>query len=294
MEYKYSSFLVAFIDVLGQRSKLRQLALPKNDTDEERGKILSQLRETAGVILGLRKDFELSFAEYSKEGPLFSELPDKDRQEANKITNFDIMFHSFSDSIAISLPLTDDNDSFTTMIGINACLVALCSIMIASFAKGNPIRGGVDIGPCLTLSETEVYGAALERAYYLESVVADYPRIVIGKEFLDYISYVANHEPKSQLGEMAKTWAIKAGRLIKIDHEGRLFLDFLSEDVFALTADAPVVAPEKIFSMLEDFVEISLKSFYNSDEKNFQRYVRLSNYIQVKKKVYLTARKPSN
>jgi len=135
------------------------------------------------------------------------------------------------------------------------------------------------------MSETEVYGSALERAHYLESTVADYPRIVVGRELLDYIIAIEKVEIKSNFDKMAKHFAEQTRKLIMMDTDGRLFLDFLSDEVQTLASDVSI---EEIYSKLEQFIYSSLKSFYGIDDKLYKRYVRLSNYVQIKKQMYLT------
>jgi len=75
MEHHFSLYLVAFIDVLGQRHKLRELSLPQNNSEIERNKILEQLRNTAGKILRIRRDFDIAFSALSNPEPLVSNLP---------------------------------------------------------------------------------------------------------------------------------------------------------------------------------------------------------------------------
>jgi hypothetical protein len=54
--------LVAFLDVLGQRDRFRELRLPKNPEEAEAvGKVL---RQTAGFVLDLRKAFDEQFQSF--------------------------------------------------------------------------------------------------------------------------------------------------------------------------------------------------------------------------------------
>ena len=194
IELQYSLYLVAYIDVLGQRSRIRELPFPDAQTDKS--KITEKLKGTAGVVLGLRNTFKDLFEIVASPGPLISSLPKDQKKNAQRFTKCDIRFHGFSDSIAISVPLINQNENCEEMNGIHACLFSLCSVLLMSLAVGHPIRGGVDIGPCLSLSSTEVYGAALEKAYYLEANVADYPRIVVGRDLFNYI--VSVRKPPSR------------------------------------------------------------------------------------------------
>src|SRR5271157_4838432 len=157
-ELTYSLYLVAFIDVLGQRPLIRNLPFPG-----ERTKVLDQLKNTAGVVLGLRNTFDNLFNILETYRPLTNQLPPDQKEEAKRLTKCDIRYTGFSDSIAINVPITNQDDSCSDMNGVYSCLFSLCSVLLMSLAVGHPIRGGVDIGPCLSLPNGEVYGAALEK-----------------------------------------------------------------------------------------------------------------------------------
>ena len=64
--------LVAFLDVLGQRERFRQLRLPK--TPEEHTAVQGVLRDTVGFVLSLRRVLRSFIPQISLASPIPSSL----------------------------------------------------------------------------------------------------------------------------------------------------------------------------------------------------------------------------
>jgi len=278
------NYLVAFIDVLGQRSKLRKIELPQSDSPEAHQAALKSLQDTAGVILKLRNAFQSGFELYKTPSPIVQSLPEQAKKKALEIVKNEIRYQYFSDSIVISLPITASNDGCTDIIGIHQCLFTLCSVFIGCLSEDCPIRGGVDIGPCIQMpdSENEVYGAALEKAHYLESKIADYPRIIIGKDLLDYIVLIENVQNQSEYGLLSKKFASDTKKLITSDSNGRFYLDFLSKEVLQFFEGTDISAHDLI-NNFEVIIGNKLREYYATDKKLFDRYIYLLKYVQLRK-----------
>jgi hypothetical protein len=86
---------------------------------------------------------------------------------------------TFSDNIVLSMPLTEDTGVLMTKIAL---------MQLASALGGFLMRGGVAIGDVIHDDEC-VFGPALNRAYHLESQVAQYPRIVIDQDSVPQIDF---------------------------------------------------------------------------------------------------------
>jgi hypothetical protein len=280
LEHNYSLYLVALVDILGQRDKLFNLPLPQNGSPQEIEEVKRQLRDTAGAVLRIRKDFRTSFELSNKPGPLISQLPEKEKKIALDMNDSGIRLFGFSDSVVISLPITSKYNFYSSVVGINACLYALCSVFMASFANGHPIRGGVDIGPCITLeSKNEVYGAAVESAHYLESKVAEFPRIAVGNRLMAFLENILLLPP-SGLNISTIQFAQKARKLIDIDSDGCIYLDYLSKEFVTAVEDMP---NDIVFSEMMRLATANLERFRNSNQKLFSRYEKMIKYIELKK-----------
>jgi hypothetical protein len=87
--------------------------------------------------------------------------------------------------------------------------------------EGILIRGGVTVGQ-LVKSWGQLFGPAIIRAYELESKIAKYPRIVVGKEVFEELAVNAGlwvHDRKTDQK------AVQA--LLRKDDDGELFIDYL-------------------------------------------------------------------
>jgi hypothetical protein len=95
--YRLGHHLVAFLDVLGQRAKFRQLRIPTNTVQE--AEIREVLRQTAGFVVALRQVFQRQFEAFEAGSP---------RMRAHTKEPLRPNFVGFSDSFVTSVPLRND------------------------------------------------------------------------------------------------------------------------------------------------------------------------------------------
>ena len=130
------------------------------------------------------------------------------------------------------------------------------------------------------LDRGEIYGTALERAYVLESEVANYPRIVIGDELWKYLNSVLAEFDKSTR-PMAKAVTAIVGaiqRMITTDRDGKRILDYLGEFVFQNSVPAHVddaVRPAYEFVLSEQ-----KRLMAEGNAKLIERYASLRSYFE--------------
>ena len=89
-----------------------------------------------------------------------------------------IRFSSFSDNIVVSCEVERD--------AILHLIATLASFQMASLGAGFLVRGGLTIGP-IYHDSVSVFGPALNRAYELESQIAQVPRIVVDDNIFDIV-----------------------------------------------------------------------------------------------------------
>jgi len=223
---KLGHHLVAFLDVLGQRDKFRGLRLPTNASEEE--KVKEVLRQTAGFVLDLRRVFHKQFEVFEKGAGMGAHTKEPLRPN----------FVGFSDSFVTSVPLRNDGGDLVRVATVFSALAASAIVMLTSLASKHPLRGGIDVGLATEIGPGEIYGTALERAYVLESKVAQYPRIVIGDELLKYLNSVLAEFSKGET-PVAKAITVitqKIMGLIATDTDGRRILDYLGAVVVESSA----------------------------------------------------------
>ena len=220
--YTLGWHLVAFLDVLGQREKFRQLRLPK--TSEEYLTVQEVLRDTVGFVSSLRAVFRKEFEAF-EAGVVNS--------QAGAERLFHPNFLGFSDSFIASVPLRNNDEHLTPNIRIFSTLSAACIVTLTSLASKHALRGGIEVGLATELSQGEIYGSALERAYLLESREADYPRVLIGDELWRYLSLGLGETEKlsTPAALILRKLIRREMELTTLDADGRRILDYLGPGI---------------------------------------------------------------
>lgn len=215
--YVLQPHLVAYLDVLGQREKFKQLKIPK--TREEYMVVEKAMKDTVGIVLGLRASFLKQFEVF--EAGATNSAP-------GSSTRFRPRFLGHSDSFITFVALNNDQLLKSVMTTFSVLSGVSCIIMTA-MASGHALRGGIDVGPGVEMAPEELYGPALAQAYSLESRDADYPRVLIGDGFEDQMTI--------SIAECQKLSALESENLAEIvrrmrvfvtrDKDGRQILDYL-------------------------------------------------------------------
>src|SRR5688572_20470172 len=95
-------YLVAFLDVLGQRAKIRKWKdLPENE--REREVFISNLKETAGVVLGFRRVFQDFLQGLQTQSERSSSYSPEMRSVMNELIKHKIIIKTISDSMIIAV-----------------------------------------------------------------------------------------------------------------------------------------------------------------------------------------------
>jgi hypothetical protein len=140
-------------------------------------------------------------------------------------------FRGFSDSFVVSVPLKrdDDNSDERTLARCMSALSAASIVMLTSLASKHALRGGIDVGAATEITTGEIYGAASERVYLLESRQADYPRVLIGDELWNYLSLGIKEFEKLTTpdAERIRKLIRRLVELTTVDADGRRILDYL-------------------------------------------------------------------
>ena len=279
--YIVGSYLVAYLDVLGQRERLRELPMPR--TAEEFPAFQETLKGTAGIVLDLRRLFRKYF-EWFAAGITSPEIG-----KAAQVINF----RGFSDSFVVSVPLKDEEPwryLMTPVVASYSTLFAACSVMIASLASKHALRGGIDVGWGVNIAEGEIYGAALARAHFLESRKANYPRVLIGDELWRFLS----------LGlEATQNVVVPAARvvhelirqqmnnLIIVDSDGHRALDYLGQGVRIHAG--PNYATASIQPAYEFVLEQHEHWLSTENTKLSERYANLRRYFESRLPLWVSA-----
>jgi hypothetical protein len=267
--YTLGHHLVAFLDVLGQRERFRQLELPKMLEDHAR--VEQVLKDTAGFVSDLRDSFRKQFEAFGARiasGPLHVQ----DSVRPN--------FVGFSDSFVASVALRNDRGDLIPIVRVFSALFAASLLMLISLDSKHALRGGIDVGLATEIASGEIYGTALERAYLLECQRAKYPRILIGDELWRYLSAALVDFGKSTTpsAKAAKAIVQKMMQLVSTDNDGERILDYLGPVL------AKLMKPGEAKTMVQpayDFVVAEQQRLFSiGDAKVGERYRLLRRYFE--------------
>ena len=114
-------------------------------------------------------------------------VPEPQRTAFRAALASNIVSWGMSDAFCVAVPLeagSGATGAMAAMADVRRLLEVAAATWLFSFAEGDPIRGGMEIGTAAKMRENDVYGAALVEAYHLESNVARAPRIVVGEQLV--------------------------------------------------------------------------------------------------------------
>ena len=143
-----------------------------------------------------------------------------------------------------------------------------------------PIRGGIDIGTGMEINPNDLYGPVITKIYELESKTAQYPRIIVGDELINYLRSLERSEEKGEKSEFERKVARICLNLIMDDIDGFPAIDFLGDGIYQFFCPDSY----QLFPMAHQFVvEQSEESKKKRNTTLSFRYSQLLNYFEAKK-----------
>lgn len=151
---------------------------------------------------------------------------------------------------------------------------ALCFLELS---KKQPIRGGIDVAWGVEISPGELYGAALVRTYELESKIAQYPRIVVGRAMYNYLQSQIENDQQDVYAQANKEIAKLCLSLLLEDVDGALMIHYLGNKFQAAVTRA--LHPEMYQDAREYVVQELEIHRLSGDSKLAFRYAHLLLYF---------------
>lgn len=174
----YQERLVCFIDLLGFKA-----AIDQSLKDE-------RVREALYEFIHSLKEKPLKKAIYGTIS-IFLAHPDKPFQLASEVYGeniieelsglFPLDITQFSDSFVISCPSSDSGSCLLLLKGIY-----LIKILVF-YNLGMMLRGGIALGKLIHEEGGALFGPAMNEAYYIESKLAKYPRVLISEDAYNHL-----------------------------------------------------------------------------------------------------------
>ena len=222
------NYCVSFIDLLGQKSEYKNEGLlPKCESTEEKEKFKIKVQNTIGKIDSMQCDAD-NFVNkvLNYRSPEIEMLPPNQIDTYNKIKEVHLSIQGWSDGLVYFISL-EEGDVKCPIQGVYIQLITNCYLCFSRLAKRIPLRGSMDIAWAAELHKGELYGAAVAKAYELESQVAQYPRIVVGQRVIDYIIINMNKPASNIFDKNDRTFAKICLDMLAQDFDGYYVAHYL-------------------------------------------------------------------
>lgn len=284
----YYYYLLAFIDVLGQKEAFQQLE--NQSLTDNHPRLIEAHKHTVFFVETLRNGFKDFFDAYTAEKEPLVKVPSEKLDQFKAMSKSNLKHQRFSDCIQAYVCLHTDEYHSNAINGVFGSLLACGSMLLLSLATNKAFRAGIEVGLGTELDNGEIYGPVLYKAYELENKIAEYPRIVVGRELINYLTSLANAH--KQLPEQAKEdseWcqlvATNCLKMIVRDLDGVPILDYLGGEFLRNINENPERAKELegVFNQALKFIESEYsKRKQAGDRKLALRYYLLMNYFKTK------------
>jgi len=279
-----SHHFVAFLDVLGQETRLSKISsLPDPASEEQKEKFIKLIRETHIFVKALRsgiRNYIGSFKSISHES---KNRTSEEKRFLSNVRSTEVKIQSFSDTSIIFFSLMQ-NKGNVPVTDVWGSLVA-CSLMsILSMYAGHVLRGAIEVGLGAEMDRNEIYGPVLSTAYNLERKKAEYPRILIGNGLMRYISAMKEMKEQDHASRLSRQYAEKSLGMVTSDHDGHMILDYLGQGFKNSVPEGFMcegLAVTDLVNAAHQFVRDELQKF--KDQKNEKlefRYNKLLNYFE--------------
>lgn len=284
---EYANYVVAFLDVLGQRAAFKPLEkFPIIEQSDEFKEALESIHvDTVHNVKTLREAFVGLFNDITAERPIPKGIPQDKVEVFKEMRKTNLKYKSFSDCMQFFACLNTDKFHCQAMNAVQTMFTATGGLLLATLAERKVFRAGIDVGIGIEIEEDEVYGQALFRAYDLESKIAKYPRIVIGDTLINYLRNLAHQNPQipNQSSEdiaLCKTMAEYCLKSLKQDIDGYIMLDYLGENFSIGLKEALEEKFQLYFDLAFDFIQSEYMRFKKAkDSQMAQRYHWLYQYF---------------
>lgn len=275
-----SNYCVGFLDLLGQKAALEgQTIVPAFQTAEQQDEFLRIAQSSVGNIAWLQDRASQFLEGYKKPADFVDQLNAEELAQYQEMKRARSIQQRWSDGLVVFHSLAAERWKCPTSAIAEIFHVSglLC---LLGMAENRPIRGAIETGWAIELHPGELSGAAVANAYTLESHVAQYPRIVVGKTTVDMLkSYL--DEPVAlgdKLQGFNKTVAGLCLSHTAVDSDGEVIVDYLGESF-----EQAVLLNERasLFDVGRRNVATQLaKHRQHQNEKLIGRYERLSEYYE--------------
>ncbi len=270
-----SNYVVSFIDLLGQTERLLKYPLVPDiaspDDDLKRW-----LKSTFGRVEGFRDSFRDYLAAATKHEYTVAQL--------KGFRFHQIKIAPVSDSVVLYTSLYDEPD-IVPMHDVHELFGACGSLFLLFLSQGIPFRGGIDVGVGMELPDLGFYGSAIPKAYYLESHVAEYPRVVVGSDMVECLQAATRQPGQDVKSKLVRKMAQDTLAMLMDDANGVHMIDFLHPYFRGLFAGEAA----STFQSARTFVQSEIVRWQGppANDKLLDRYRRLAHHFDDRRSEWL-------
>ncbi|MFT6068944.1 MAG: hypothetical protein ACJAT2_003773 [Bacteriovoracaceae bacterium] len=286
-QINYTYHTVAFLDILGQRERLKKLNGVLDSDPLDSKLIYDTLSKTYQNVNEFRKMFKDFFNSYANERIKYPFANNIQEKFDSFRGNTELLIQNISDSVIISSPVNIlGEDSLPRIINsLSSTLLSTATIMLVMLARRCPIRGGIDLEGAIKFTDgnNEVYGPALANAYELESKHAQYPRVIVGENFLEMLSYFNDYDYQDkQIEHYVKGMVSKCEGLLIPDKDGRIIIHFLCNFMLSIFLENDQYSNflKNIISNSNEYINDQI-SLHDKKDILYHRYIKFSKYFNL-------------
>jgi hypothetical protein len=273
----FDHYVLSMLDALSQKDLLRQMVqLPS--TDEEKKEFTKLAQQTCGVVIKLQEVFDMTaVTQEQKMGPPeppYDNLPPEIVSKMISESDVNVSKQHFSDTL-MYYARKNDRSELNFLFHISHILSSSAISFLYALSNGIVLRGAIEEGIGCEIQKGFIYGPILYQAHYLESEIAQYPRVVIGKQLYNHLLFISNSEMQDPIQNATQFYAKMCLKFITTDSDGVPILDYAGPGpaYFAKgLRGLDIKALDFIKSEWERFVR-------NGNAKLAQRYFWLYSYL---------------
>ncbi len=274
----YAYYITAIVDIMGQKEKLKGLeCFPSVSRKSEEFKNFKLLfNETVGAVIDFRESIKKLNTVLARKAETPKDLPPKYSELYRKCSLSDVSCYFFSDLAVLSICLERNS---AVSASLSSLFINLSLLFLVSLSKGVPLRGAIDVGQGMKMDEGDIYGSCNYHVSSLESDVADYPRIVLGKTFVKYFNELCEMKPDTF--EKARNLDILESLkpYIEEDSDGKYILSYLVPSIKEKAGSSNDGLAEELI-LASKFIQSEIDKHSDGvDDKLHNRYIKVKDYF---------------
>lgn len=281
-EWVAYNYCIAFIDLLGQREEYKNEGLlPNFGSDQEREAFYEKIKKTIVPIFALQKDAETMMETALTHNQEYQKIfPPELYKTYVKMRKTNIKSQRWSDGLVFFTSLGDPDIKcpLAELFSLCGLAGALCFM---GLARMQPIRGAIDIAWGLELHDGELYGAAVAKAYEMESYVAQYPRIIVSDRTINYLEAHRQNTGNDIYSQCNRKLADKCLDILAEDVDGNFVIHYLGNQFKeCISKNVHNDLYQKALKFIESQLEKHRKSKERTDANKLSfRYSHLLDYF---------------